>query len=148
MKTGLFCLSDSHQQPPLTSPLEVCPSLKANHQGRDQRGHTPPSPTTPSELLVFIHSFFQHSSLEQTRGGCLELSLASQATWQAIVNVPTCRMDAREVPETAGVDELEAEDSEGLWRAGLAPIAKGQGQSEVCLPSGLALTRQPLPRRA
>lgn len=78
MKTGLFCLSDSHQQPPLTSPLEVCPRLKANHQGRDQRGHTPPSPTTPSELSVFIHSFFQHSSLEQTRGGVLSCHLPAR----------------------------------------------------------------------
>ena len=50
--------------------------------------------------------------------GCLELSLASKATWQAIVNVPTCRMDARDVPETAGIDELEARNSEGTGAGG------------------------------
>lgn len=40
--------------------------------------------------------------------------------------------------ETAGVEELEAEDSEGArGRGGVALIAQGQGQSEVSLPSGL-----------
>lgn len=53
-------------------------------------------------------------------------------------------MDARDLPEAAGVAELDAEDSGGLWRAGLAIIAKGQGRREVCLPSGPALRRHSL----
>lgn len=43
------------------------------------------------------------------------------------------------MPETAGIDELEAQDSEGTLGAGLALIAQGQGQSEVSLPLGLGL---------
>lgn len=71
-------------------------------------------------------------------GGCLELSLAGKATWQAIVNVPTCRMDAREVAETAGVEGWKLRTLKGPGGGeGVALIAQGQGQSEVSLPSGL-----------
>lgn len=42
------------------------------------------------------------------------------------------------MPEIAGIDELEAQDSEGTLGAG-SLIAQGQGHSEASLPLGLGL---------